>query len=310
MKILLIGTGALGCFYGAKIARFGGDVTFFSRGKSYQLIKEKGIEIKSSLEESFLSQVQIINALPNNPQFDLVIIATKSYDVKPLVDKLPDSLLSSSYFMTLQNGVVSEEILLQKIDSSRLLPASAFIGVCKLEPNTVHHTGGGRFQFGVFPGGERKGFLDELSQLLEQSQIDLHFSENIMRVKWEKLVWNTAFSSLSTVTQLTLGDILSSHYGTELLRDLLGETVSIARKIGYELSDAFIDKQMSLPKNLYSFKISMLQDFISGKPLEIDAILEDVIKKGKLNDIPTPTISHIYTILKIMLNARDNSVQE
>ncbi|MDH4127378.1 MAG: ketopantoate reductase family protein [Spirochaetota bacterium] len=307
MKILLIGTGAIGCFFGGKIAKLGHDITFLSRANSYNSIKENGIEIKSDIETSFQTKVNIINALSPNAKFDLVIIATKSYDVKPLVDKLPDTLISSSYFVTIQNGVSSEDILLQKIEPTRLIPASAFIGIIKTEANIVYHSAGGRLQFGSYVGGPCIGVLDEFLNLLKTSNIDAHFTESIMKMKWGKLVWNAAYNPLSTITQLSLGDILSTQYGVKLLKSSMLETANIAKKMGYELNEKFIEAQINLPKNLYPFKTSMLQDFLSGKPLEIEAILGDLLKKGVQTEVPTPTLSHFYSILQILLDYRDKS---
>ncbi|MDH5682664.1 MAG: 2-dehydropantoate 2-reductase [Spirochaetota bacterium] len=307
MKILLIGTGSVGCFYGAKLAHAGGDITFFSRGKSFEIIKEKGIEIKSDLGDSFQTGVKIIDAIVSPSQFDLVIIATKSYDVKSLVDKLPKTLLASSHFMTVQNGLMSEDILSERVDHSRIIPATAFIGAIKIAPNVVHHTGGGRFQFGSYLGGPREGFLDELASLFEDSAIDLHFSENIMKMKWGKLVWNAAYNPISTVTGLKLGDILASPFGVDLLRESMNETVAVARKMGYAITDEFIDKQIDLPENLYSFKTSMLQDYQAGKPLELEAILGDLIRKGDREGVPTPAQRHLYALIQVMLKHRDKS---
>ncbi|HEO65836.1 MAG TPA: ketopantoate reductase family protein, partial [Spirochaetes bacterium] len=228
MKILLIGTGGLGCFYGGKIARLGGDITFLSRGESFEIIKEKGITVKSEVEESFHTPVKIIDRLPANPHYDLVIIATKSYDVQALVSQLPESLLSSSYFMTLQNGLMSEDILCEKTEPSRLIPATAFVALRKSEVHVVNHTAGGRFQFGAYWGGQQKGFLSELAGLLKGCQIDTHFSENIVKMKWGKLVWNAAYNPLSTITRLKLGNIITNPYGVKLLRDSMKETASLA----------------------------------------------------------------------------------
>ncbi len=309
MKILLIGTGALGCFYGGKMARMGEDITFLSRGESFLIIKEKGIIVKSDLEGTFQTPVKIIDVFPANPQFDLVIIATKSYDVKLLVSQLSESLLSSSYFMTLQNGLMSDDILSEKLDPSRLLPATAFVALRKSEANVVNHTAGGRFQFGAYEGGRQKGFLDELAGLLERCQIDTHFSESIVRMKWGKLVWNAAYNPLSTITQLKLGSIITNPYGVTLLRTSMEETASIAEKAGYKLSDEFIEKQMDLPKDLYNFTTSMLQDYMNGKPLEIEAILGDLIQKGKTYGIPTPTHDHFYHLIQILLQGRDHPME-
>ncbi len=310
MKILMIGTGGLGCFYGGKIAHLGGDITFLSRGKSFEVIKEKGITVTSEVEESFHTFVKLIDRFPANLHYDLVIIATKSYDVQTLVDQLPESLLSSSYFMTLQNGLMSEDILSEKLEPTRLLPATAFVALKKSEANVVKHTAGGRFQFGAYSRGQREDFMDDLVELFERCQIDTHFSENIVKMKWGKLVWNAAYNPLSTITRLKLGNIITNPYGVTLLRASMEETASIAEKAGYPLSDEFIEKQMNLPKDLYNFTTSMLQDFMNGKPLEIEAILGDLIRKGKTYGVPTPTHDHFYPLIQILLQSRDHPMKE
>ncbi len=306
MKILLIGTGAIGCFFGAKIARSGNDITFLSKGETYNIIKSKGIKIDSDIEESFNISVNIIDKIDLNAKFDLVMIATKNYDVLSLLDSLPQSLYNSACFMTMQNGVLSEDIILNRITSRSLYPVSAFVGLVKQKANIVKHTGGGRFNFGAFNKSGSKDFLNKVNNILRSSQIDVHLSENIMRVKWGKLVWNAAYNPLSTITQLNLGDILSSEYGIELLRSSMTETVSIANKYGFDFNKDFIDKQINLPKNLYSFKTSMLQDYMANKPLEVDGILGDIINRAEKLNIAVPTNRYFYSVIKVLLRSRNH----
>ncbi len=309
MKILIIGTGALGCFYGGLLAKNKVDIIFTSRGDSYQAIKKEGIIIQSDIIGRHIIPVHIANKIPDDTPYSLVIIATKSYDVIPLLDQIPSQLYKQSYFMTLQNGVQSEDILITKIDPQRLLPVSCFVGLKKISNNTAHHSAGGRFQFGSYTNQNMEGFLEEIYTLFTQSGIDTHFSDNIMKIKWGKLVWNASYNPLSTITQLKLGNILESSHGVNLLRNAMIETANIARKLGYNISDEYIDKQIDLPKNLYSFKTSMLQDFQSGKSLEIEAILGDLIKKGIATGINTPTISIFYSLIQILVNHRDHPME-
>lgn len=305
MKILIIGTGALGCFYGAKLAKQGANISFLSRGKTYDRIARDGIVIDSDTEESFQTQVHLIKNPDDIPDYDLVIIAVKSYDVPDLLEDIPFHLIKKSYFMTLQNGLMTEDSLVKQIQKAHLLPVSAFVGLKKTDLNRVHHSGGGRFQFGPYSGGEADAFSKGIINLFSDSKIDIHYSNEILKIKWGKLLWNSAYNPLSTITELTLGPIVTSKYGIDLLRNAMNECRAIAAAYNIELSDSFIEKQIDLPERLYSFKTSMLQDYQNGKKLEIEAILGDLINKGKEKNIQPITLMTFYNLLHLFINNKD-----
>lgn len=301
MKILIVGTGALGCFYGGKLAQSGIQVTFLSRGSTFKTIKDQGIYIDSDIEQSFHIQPRVVDDLEDSPDYDAVILAVKSYDVKEVMENIPFNLTKKSCFMTLQNGLLSEDILLKSIQKAHLYPVSAFVGLKKTDLNRVHHSGGGRFQFGPYSGGDKNEFSEKLFNLFIRAEIDVHYSPEILKIKWGKLLWNAAYNPLSTITQLKLGPIVKSEYGISLLQAAMEETRAIAKSYSIDLTDSFIEKQIALPEKLYSFKTSMLQDFLNGKKLEVEAILGDLIKKGTVNNINPVTLKTFYNLIQLLV---------
>lgn len=186
------------------------------------------------------------------------------------------------------------------------------MGAGQSQPGIIEHRASEDTQIGIFPNAAldatfEKAKLDEFTSLLSEGKTPFTIEENIQIQRWEKVVWNVAWNSLTTLTMLdTHAWLKSSENSTPMTRNLMREVIDVARKSGvpleYKLIDTLIDRILAMD----SIGSSMQVDCKAGRPMEVDVILGTPFKKGKQLDVPTPTLDVLYTLL-LAVNSRMKS---
>ena len=296
-KILVIGAGAIGCFYASKLANQGVEIVLWCRS-NYDFIKKNGLEIESYLGNYHFIPYRVLKNLDEaDDDFDYILIATKnlpSIDISQLILKI---LKPKTKIILFQNGIHIENNLAKNFANHEIISAIAFIAVSRKFPNIIHHQDYGKLTVGTYNNKASK-YVYFLADLWKKAGIEVEVSDNILQERWKKLVWNGAFNPLSVILRSkNTAEILNNHLALDLVKNIMNEIIDLAHADNCELSKDIIEKNIIATKKMKPYKTSMLLDFEAGREMEIEAILGNAIKFAKSKSFLTPYLSTIYAII-------------
>lgn len=295
-KILIVGAGAVGGYFGACLCRAGLDVTFLVRRQTYIKIAKDGLSIKSPLGD-FVVHPPLIQNISEISSVDLVILSVKCYDLKETLETIAPLVSAGATVLTLQNGVDSEELALAYFKQDCVIAGVVYITARLAEPGLIEH-----FRRGTIALGERSGEKSEralkIHALITQSKIPCHLTQQILKEKWEKLCWNATFNPLSVILDHPLSLVLKSNDLLEIVRQGIREIIAVAASEGISLHSDIIEDSISATHALQDHYTSMYEDYKNGNPTEIEHLNGDIIRRGEKFGIPTPTHKMLYALVK------------
>lgn len=296
MRILMIGGGAVGGFYGAKLTLGGKDVTLLARGATLEALRKHDLVVKS-FRGDFHSRVKAIGSLEGVTPPDLVILAVKSYDTDSVIEQIRPAVGKETLVMSLQNGVENEIKMAAAFGKKKVIGAVCYIGAEVLEPGMILHNARGSVAIGEMDGSETER-VRRIVEAFHKARIDVELSRNIQKDLWIKLSWNTAFNQVCTIARSAVGAILDSEVMRRLLSDTMKEVFAVAEKHGVSLTEDVIEKSLHLSsEELRSVKPSMLQDFERGRRLEHETFSGFIVREGEKFGVPTPINAILYEFL-------------
>ena len=296
MKILIVGSGAVGGYFGALLSRAGNDVTFLTRGEHLKALKEKGITIKS-INGDFSVKVKVRELPDKDDSYDLIIFAVKSYDLGTATETIKDVVADDTSILSLLNGVDSEGLLGKKFGAEKIIGGVAFIGSAIEAPGEILHTASGSVTIGEMDG-QKSNRCQKIKTTFEKATIPCKISEDINKDIWSKMVWNVGFNAITAVTGALVSEILANQGTRQAVEQSMLETISAAKKKGVLLSTDLISKTIARTEKAGKIKTSMLQDVENGKRTEIDFINGIIAKIGKETGINTPVNEMLFGLVK------------
>jgi 2-dehydropantoate 2-reductase len=300
MKIGVVGTGAVGGYFGAYLSKAGHEVTFLARGANLESMKHNGgISIESKQGE-FKATGIFTDRYEKLSDSDLILFCVKATDTKEVATQLVPILKEDAYILTLQNGVDNEEVLRELFGVERILSAATYIQAHMKEPGVVKQIENPtKLVIGALTSEGDLAIVKEISELMNSAGIICHASSNILKVKWKKLLWNVTFNPLSALVEGKVGDILDDKGLRKTAEQIGRETISVANKAGIPLEDTLARQLIEQSEPARHHETSMLQDKRNGKPMEIESICGFVVRKGKELGVETPVIETIYSLLRV-----------
>lgn len=295
-RIAVIGAGAVGCYYGAKLARAGADVRFLMRS-DFETVRREGLQVREAGAEWHLDAQAFRSAAEIGPS-DLVIIALKTTANAALETLLPPLLHQETMLLTLQNGLGNEEFLAERWGGDRVLGGLCFVCLNRLAPGVIEHYGHGTLSLGEFrrPPAER---TREIGALFSAAEIETQVVENLVAERWRKLVWNIPFNGLSIATGGRTCDELLADAGTHAqVRALMAETIAAAAALGHEIPDSFSDFQISRTLPMGAYRPSSLIDWQQGRAVEVEAIWGEPWRQGAAAGAALPRLELLYHLLR------------
>lgn len=297
MNVLVIGSGAVGSFYGALLARQGVEVSMQARS-DYTRIREHGIDIEGQSGAYHFRPYQTVrnaSELPIKP--DYVLLCVKVVDGVDRVGLLRDAVGLNTSIVLLSNGIDIEPKIAQAFPNNEIISGLAFICVTRTAPGKIWHQAYGRLALGNYPTG-----LSEKTQALcsafEQAGIVCVASEDIATARWQKCVWNAPFNPLSVLSGgLATSDILTTQ--EPLVRAIMEEITLIANAAGHPLPENIVEQNISSTYQMPPYKTSMLLDFESGRPMETEAILGNAVRCGRKLGVAIPHLETVYALMKL-----------
>jgi 2-dehydropantoate 2-reductase len=297
MKIVMVGSGGVGGYYGARLQQAGHEVTFVARGAHAEAMRRAGLRIRSELGDLQL-RVQVVEDPGQAGAADLAVVAVKLWDTEEAargVARIPGAAAVS-----LQNGVDKDDVLAAAVGRERVLGGITHIGAVIAEPGTIAHTGKlQRVTLGELDGS-RSARLQAAAAAFRSAGVEAVESDDIRRVTWEKFVFLTALSGMTALTRKPIGEVRAHPATRSMLLDALREAVSVARAEGARLDDAFAQKQLEMIDNLPPAMLSsMAQDLLRGRRLELPWLSGAVVRRAAKHGLRVPAHQAIYAGLAL-----------
>jgi 2-dehydropantoate 2-reductase len=304
MRILVMGTGAVGGYFGAKLAAAGHELHFIARGKHLLALRRHGLRVSSPAGDLTIQNASF-SADPGESPVDVVLFCVKSYDSDAAADLLRPVIGPDTVILSLQNGVDNAEKLARRFNDDRVLAGVVYVGAQIAAPGLIAHSAGGRIIFGCGRGGDGRAAA-KIEQLLGTAAIPYERTLEIEAAQWRKLLWNAPFCAISCLTRATVKDIVESGALTELATDCMAEVKQAAKVRGVELSSELFAETIAFSRTLGAFKPSMLQDLELGKPLEYEAFNGIIVKLLAAMGQNAPVNRVFYGALKYL----DDKIRE
>ena len=297
----IIGTGALGGFYGARLQRAGAEVHFLLHS-DYDYVARQGLVIDSIDGDFALPQVHAYGKPEDLPPCDITLIALKTTDNHLLPELLPPALGSDGIALVMQNGLGIEDAVANIAGDDRVLGGLAFLCANKVGPGHIHHLGFGHVRLGDYRADHAPaGVTDRLRDVgadFEAAGIEAILSENLQEARWRKLVWNVPFNGLSTLMRVTTDVIMADTQARIRVKALMEEVVAGAHACGYIIEPGFIDTMMEYTDSMGPYRPSMLIDFENGRPMEIEAIFGNPLRAAHADGATLPAVEQLYLELR------------
>lgn len=299
MKVLIIGTGAVGSFYGSLLAKVGAEVSVAARS-DYEQVKSHGIEIASETglgRFHFRPAAVVRDPAELEEQPDYVLLCVKVVEGVDRPRLIGKALAPDTSIVLISNGVEIEEEISQAFPAHELISGLAFICVARTAPGQIWHQAYGRLTLGNYPGG-----LSEKTKTLcaayGQSGIQCLPSEDIVGARWQKCAWNAAFNPLSVLSGgLGTHDILATQ--EPFVRAIMEEICLVAGALGHPLPPETVNLQVDSTRKMPPYKTSMLLDFEAGRPMETEAILGNAVRAGHRAGLKIPHLESVYALMKL-----------
>jgi 2-dehydropantoate 2-reductase len=293
-RIGVLGSGALGAFYGARLARAGNDVHFLMRS-DYEVVRANGLKVKSC-EGDFAIQPPVYRSPRELGICDLVIIGLKTTDNSSLGELLEHTAGAHTLVLTMQNGLGNEELISNLLGAGgdmRVLGAIAFLCSNRIAPGVIHHMDHGWVRMGEFsgPAVDRTGAI---GRMFEGAGIRCQVYDSLMQARWEKLVWNVPFNGLGVAARANVAEVLASTDLGRRARELMTDVIRAAAADGVHLPGELADKMMRNSETMGPYRSSMQIDFVAGKPIELESIIGEPLRRAQKAGISTPALQELY----------------
>lgn len=299
MRVLVIGTGAIGSFYGSLLALSGAKVSVVARS-DYEEIKAHGINIKSESKlGSYCFRPQAIYKtaaeVPEKP--DYVLICTKMIEGVDPVALVKGAVGPETSLVLIANGIEVEKDIAKSYPENELISGLAFVCVTRTSPGHIWHQDYGRLVLGRYPIGLSKK-VQNICDKISAAGIECQAHDNILAVRWEKCVWNAPFNPLSVLSGgLKINDILATE--EPLIRGLMKEVCDVASTHGFVLPSNLINSHIDYSRDMKPYKTSMLVDYEAGRPMETEIILGNIVRAGQRKGCSTPLLDTLYAVMKL-----------
>ena len=316
MKMAIVGCGALGSYYGAKLCRAGSSEVHFLFRSNYDTVRQHGVTIHSP-EGSFNARPHCAQHPATIDPCDVVVIGLKTTANAEFPRLLPPLVGPGTAILTLQNGLGNEEALAALFPVEQILGGLCFVCLNRTAPGVVQHIDHGRIVLGEFQRYPEPRTHD-LASRFRQAGVPCKVTDNLARAHWEKLVWNIPFNGLGVAGAAGLSavrsgrlrpgahpgpclatDALLGEAGWEtLVRELMMEVIKTAQALGFEVSEELVEKNVERTRTMGAYQASTLIDFARGQPIELQSLFLEPLRRAQTAGVATPRLQALCSVLE------------
>lgn len=304
--IAVVGSGAVGCFYGGRLAQAGHEVHFLLRS-DYDAIRQNGLHIRSFEGDFTLSPdvLHIYRDPHDMPKADLVLVTLKATGNAAFESLIRPLMGTDTTLLTLQNGLGNEDELARLFGPDPVTGGMAFVCINRTAPGMIHHIDHGFLKIGEFaargvPARGKTQRMERIADLFRSAKIECHVLENLRRGRWEKLIWNIPFNGLGAVLDLATDRLIGFEAGIALITRLMQEVKAIAAADGIDLPGDIIAQQIRHTRTMGAYQSSMQIDRQQGREMEIEAILGEPLRLAAEAGVATPTLHALYDMGRLI----------
>jgi 2-dehydropantoate 2-reductase len=299
MRILVLGAGAIGGYFGGRLAEGGADVTFLVRGKRKAELDANGLVVKSAVGDIALPVKTLAEGERAAP-FDIVLLSCKSYDLDAAMAALVPFMGPRSAVVPLLNGLAHLERLAATLGRERVMGGACYIGATLDPGGVVRHIGDMQaLAFGELAGGASDR-ATALAAEFARTKVTATVSSDIVQAMWEKLVMLAALAASTTLTRATVGEIMAAPSGERFTLAALAECAAVAAAEGHAASAASLAQSRSLLTARGSpFAASTLRDLAAGRRTESDHIIGDLVRRARPHGLAVPILEVALTNLEV-----------
>ena len=293
MKVAVMGAGAVGCYYGAMLARAGHEVVLIGRPSHVEAVRANGLrlETKASDEQVRPEPSPQAGAVQGA---DLVLFCVKSTDTESAAAQIQPHLAPGALVLTLQNGVDNDARVRAALPSHDVAAAVVYVATEMAGPGHVKHHGRGEL---VIAPSRRS---EEVAQALIAAGVPTQISDNVRGALWAKLVLNCAYNALSALSQLPYGELVQGTGVTDVIRDVVAECLAVAKAEGVVIPGDVDAAVRGIAQSMPSQYSSTAQDLARGKRSEIDHLNGLVVRRGEALGVPTPANRVLFVMVKLL----------
>jgi 2-dehydropantoate 2-reductase len=318
MKIGVVGCGAVGSFYGAKLARAGEELNFLLRS-DYAAVRRKGVLIRS-VQGDFRVQPRCALRPEDIGPCELVLIGLKTTANDQFAKLLPPLIGPQTVVLTLQNGLGNEEQLTRFVAPEQIMGGLCFVCLNRLEPGVIHHIDHGQIMLGEFQRWPEPRTHDIASRF-RNAGVPCTVTDNLARAHWEKLTWNVPFNGLGVAGAagyeavvngglaeagsrkalmpcLTTDKLLEDPRWAQLVRELMSEVILAGAGLGFNLADSLVEQQIERTRTMGAYRASTLIDFQRGQALELESLFLEPLRQAKQAAVSVPRLQGLCQVLK------------
>lgn len=299
MRVLILGCGAVGGYFGGRLHESGVDVTFLVREQRQDMLHANGLSIRSPYGDALLA-VNTLTKATLNTTFDLIVLSCKSYDLDDAIETIRPAVGSRTLILPLLNGLLHYPILDKQFNIERGLGGFCYLSATLDENGSIHHlsqshrlTLGARHRCQII-------WLEFFNEVLSSANFDLKLSDDIYAELWSKFVFLCAAAAANCLLRGSIGSIIKTQFGRQIISEILGECNAVASANGYRLSGETRQRAIQQLTEVDSpFETSMYKDMKSNHRTEFKHIIGDMIKKAGSAGLKTPNLIAAYTHLEV-----------
>jgi 2-dehydropantoate 2-reductase len=302
LKIAIIGPGAMGLFFGARLQQAGQEVWIldYLPERSAQL-QQYGLKLYTLEGEEQHFTLNVAHEATEIGPCDLVLMKVKAHQTRTAALHLPVLLQSGGIALTLQNGIGNLESMAAVVGPQRLLAGVTMLGVTKLDVSRIRHAGNGPIILGCPPNSQVTPLeLNTMLQLFQKAGLDIQTAPDILAVLWNKLLINAGINPITALTRLPNGQLPVVPAAWQVVTAAVQEASDVAAALGLSLPDEPINKVRQVCRATAANRSSMLQDVLAQRPTEIDAINGQIVAHGQQLQVPTPVNALLTNLIKAL----------
>jgi 2-dehydropantoate 2-reductase len=299
VKILILGAGAVGGYWGARLHQAGIDVTFLLREKRAETVRKNGLVVKSPKTGDAVLPVKVVTKASDGGPYEVIILACKGYDLSSALDAIAPAVGANTTIVPILNGHMHFAILDARFGKERVAGGLARIGGM-LGPNgEILHSGASGVSFGERDGKPPRAALVELDAACKKAGIVGGLNPNINQDLWDKWIMLGAIAGMCSAMRGAIGDIMASDEGEAIMREILDECRKVAQAEGYPPGDkAYEGVKAALTQKSSKSVASILGDIEKGGAVEGKQIVGDMLTRARKHGIAAPNLRFAYAHLQ------------
>lgn len=298
LRVAVLGAGAVGAYYGSRLAAGGAEVSLIARGQHLEALRTNGLTVVEP-ERTSTFRLQATDEPDEIGPVDIVLFCVKSYDTEAAAGRLAPLLHETTGVLSLQNGIDNEDRIAAAVGQQHVLGGAAYILGAVREPGVVDAAGPRRIVIGELAGGPPSDRVRAILEVAGRAGLAADAVDDVRVAKWEKYTLLVAFSAMTATVRLPIGDIRDSPAATAMLGAIMTEVWSVGRASGVALADDLVERQMRLLlSQAEGSTTSLYHDLVTGHRMEVEALQGAAIRLGRAHGVPTPNVDAAYAILQ------------